>query len=269
METTPAPVMFIHGLWLAASTWLPWVELFESEGYAAVAPLWPGEAATVEETRAHPETQAGNGIAEVAEHFAVEAAKLGTKPIVVGHSFGGLVAQNLVTRGLAVAAVAIDPAQIKGVLPLPLVQLRSALPVLSNPGNVRRAVSLTPAQFRFGFANAVPAKEAGELYDRCTIPSPARPLFQGAVANVVRHSPAAVDTRTGDRGPLLLVTGTRDHTVPAVLTRAAFRLYRHSHAVTELREVPGRGHSLVVDSGWPEVARLTLDWLKDQGFAPA
>lgn len=268
METAPAPVMFIHGLWLAASSWRPWVELFESEGYAASAPLWPGEAQTVEETRAHPETQAGNGIAEVAAHFAAEAAKLGTKPIVVGHSFGGLIAQNLVTRGLAVAAVAIDPAQIKGVLPLPFVQLRSAFPVLSNPGNVRRAVSLTPAQFRYGFANAVSAQEAQELYDRCTIPSPARPLFQAAVANVVPHSAAAVDTRTGARGPLLLVTGTEDHTVPAVLTRAAFRRYRGSHAVTELREIAGRGHSLVVDSGWPEVARLSLDWLKGQGFAP-
>jgi pimeloyl-ACP methyl ester carboxylesterase len=268
MGTAPAPVMFIHGLWLAASTWRPWAELFASEGYDTVAPLWPGEAETVEETRAHPETQAGNGIGEVAAHFAAEAAKLAAKPIVIGHSFGGLIAQNLVTRGVAAAAVAIDPAQIKGVLPLPLVQLRSGLPVLGNPLNVRRAVSLTPAQFRFGFANAVPAEEARELYDRCTIPSPGRPLFQAAFANVVPHSAAAVDTRAGDRGPLLFLSGTNDHTVPVVVTRAAFRRYRHSKAVTEYLEVAGRGHSLVVDHGWPDVARLSLDWLKAQGFGP-
>jgi len=258
--------MFIHGLWLSASSWRPWIDLFESHGYAGVAPGWPGEAETVTETRAHPQAQAGYGITEVAEHFARAATALPARPIAIGHSFGGLIAQNLLTRGLAAAAVAIDPAQIKGVLPLPFAQLRSGFPVLGNPANRKRAVALTPAQFRYGFGNTLTAEESRELYDLWTIPSPGRPLFQAAFANLVPHSPAAVDTRNNERGPLLMLSGTQDHTVPAVVTRAACKRYHNSRAVTEYREVSERGHSLTIDSGWRDVARVSLDWLDSQGF---
>jgi pimeloyl-ACP methyl ester carboxylesterase len=193
-------------------------------------------------------------------------ATLGAPPIVIGHSFGGLIAEKLIGKGIGRAAIAIDPAQIKGVLPLPLAQLRSALPALATPLNLTRAVSLTRAEFRYGFGNALSEEESDALYDRWSIPSPARPLFQAAVANFVLHAEAEVDTANATRGPLLLISGTADHTVPDVTTRAAYRQYRGSHALTELRQFQGRGHSLTVDSGWKEVARACLDWLEAKGL---
>jgi pimeloyl-ACP methyl ester carboxylesterase len=260
--------MFVHGLWIAAAAWDPWVALFEERGYAPIAPAWPGEAGSVAQTRAEPQAQAPYGITEIADHFAAIAATFPAKPIVIGHSFGGLIAQNLVTRSLAVAAVAIDPAQIKGVKPLPIAQLRSAFPVLKNPGNRKRAVALTESQFRYGFGNALSVEESAQLYNLWNIPSPARPLFQAAVANFAPHSAANIDTHTGNRGPLLLISGSEDHTVPAVVTRAAHKLYRHSSATTDYRQIEGRGHSLTIDSGWREVADVALSWLAEQGLAP-
>jgi pimeloyl-ACP methyl ester carboxylesterase len=186
---------------------------------------------------------------------------LGEPPVIVGHSFGGLIAEKLLGEGYGTAAVAIDPAQIKGVLPLPLAQLRAGLPALGNPANLHKAVSLTKKEFRFGFGNAVSEEESDELFDRWTIPSPARPLFEAAVANFSLHSPAKVDTHNEERGPLLLISGTKDHTVPDVVTRSTLKQYRDSTAVTELKQFEGRGHSLTIDSGWTEVADSILDWL--------
>jgi pimeloyl-ACP methyl ester carboxylesterase len=180
----------------------------------------------------------------------------------VGHSFGGLIAEKLLGEGRGKAAVGIDPAQIKGVLPLPLAQLRAGLPALGNPANIHKAVSLTQKEFRFGFGNAVSDEESDELFDRWTIPSPAKPLFQAAVANFSVHSPAKVDTKKEDRGPLLLISGTADHTVPDVVTRSTLKQYRDSTAVTELKQFEGRGHSLTIDSRWKDVADTVLDWLK-------
>lgn len=179
---------------------------------------------------------------------------------------GGLIAEKLLGHGIGAAAVAIDPAQIKGVLPLPLSQLRAGLPALGNPANLHRAVSLTESQFRFGFGNALTEQESRELFERWTIPSPARPLFQAAAANFVMHSQAAVDTAREDRGPLLLISGTADHTVPDVVTRSTFKQYRDSAAVTELKQFEGRGHSLTIDHGWQEVADVILGWLRDKGL---
>jgi pimeloyl-ACP methyl ester carboxylesterase len=256
------PVVFIHGLWLHASSWQPWVDLFAAAGYAPIAPGWPNEPATVAEARANPDLVANLGIDDVTNHYAKIIEGLSESPVIVGHSFGGLFTEKLLGEGIGTAGVAIDPAQIKGVLPLPLAQLRAGLPALGNPANLHKSVSLTEKEFRFGFGNAVSEEESADLFEKWTIPSPARPLFQAAAANFVLHSQAKVDTANEQRGPLLLISGTADHTVPDVVTRSTLKQYRDSTAVTELKQFEGRGHSLTIDSGWRDVASAVLEWLK-------
>ncbi len=263
---TRPPVLFIHGLWLHASSWAPWAEAFQAAGYQTSAPGWPGDPDTVEEARANPESIADHGIDDVVAHYAGIIAGLDTKPILVGHSFGGMIAQKLLGQDRAAAAVAIDAAQIKGVLPLPLSALRATLPVFKNPTNKHKAVSLTAEQFRFAFGNAIPEEESQALYDAWTIPAPGKPLFEAAAANFNPHSPAAVDTANELRGPLLLIMGGKDHTVPEAVTKATLKQYRHSDAVTEILEFPDRAHSLTIDHGWREVADAALAWLGKQGL---
>ena len=259
------PVVFIHGLWLHADSWKPWIELFRAAGYNPIAPGWPGEPATVAESNAHPERLANVGIDDVVEHYAGIIRGLPTKPIVIGHSFGGLVAQKLLGMGLASAAVALDPAQIRCVLPLPLAQLKSAFPVLGNPFNYKRAVSQTLKQFQFGFGNAVSEQESNALHARYHIPAPGKPLFEAAFANVFPNTPAKVNTKA-TRGPLLITGGGKDHTVPESVSRAAYKLYRAAPSVTDYQVFPDRGHSLTVDSGWKEVANASLTWLNSKGL---
>ncbi|HEY0812252.1 MAG TPA: alpha/beta hydrolase [Pseudonocardia sp.] len=260
------PVVFIHGLWLHASSWTPWMELFAAAGYAPVAPGWPGDPDTVEEARANPESIADHGIDDVVAHYAALIEGLPSKPILIGHSFGGMVAQKLLGQNLAVATVAVDAAQIKGVLPLPLSALRATLPVFKNPANKHKAVSLTAEQFRFAFGNAISEQESNALFDAWAIPAPGKPLFEAAAANFDPHSPAKVDTANELRGPLLLMTGGKDHTVPEAVTRATLKQYRHSDAVTDLLEFPDRAHSLTIDAGWREVADAALAWLGKQAL---
>ncbi len=266
MNTARTPVVFIHGLWLHASSWDPWVDLFTAEGYAPVAPGWPGDPETVELARANPDRIAGYGIEEVTTYYAGIIDKLPARPVIIGHSFGGMIAEKLLGEDLGAAAIAIDAAQIKGVLPLPLSSLRSTLPVFKNPANASRAVSLTAEQFRYAFGNALPPEESDALYERWAIPAPGKPLFEAASANFSLHSPAKVDTGNSERGPLLLVMGGRDHTVPEAITKSTLKQYRGSDAVTELAEFPDRGHSLTIDSGWRAVADDCLSWLAKQGL---
>lgn len=268
MDDSRVPVVFVHGLWLHSTSWQPWAERFREAGYDPVLPEWPGVPDTVAEAREHPDSQAGVGIDDVVEHHARIVQDLPALPVLVGHSFGGLVVQALLGRGLGRAGVAIDPAPIRGVVRLPPAQIRSTLPVLGRPANRKRAVSLTPEQFRAAFANTLPAEEADRLHERWTIPGPGRPLFQAALANMVPRGRAAtaVDTRRADRAPLLIVSGGADRTVPDSVSRAAYKLYGKSAAVTEFRRFPDRGHSLTVDAGWPEIADAALEWLSRQGI---
>ena len=261
MTTPSRPVVFIHGLWLHASSWTPWTELFQAEGYAPLAPGWPGASDTVEETRSHPEQVSGKGIDDVVGHYAQVIRGLDATPIVIGHSFGGLIAQRLLGQDVAAAAVAIDPAPVKGVIYLPPSALRVASVALRNPANRNKAVALTPDQFRYGFGNALPARESAELYERWTVPSPGKPLFEAAAANLIPRSPAKVNTGNKTRGPLLLIAGGHDHTVPAAIVRSTRKLYHKSPAVTDLREFNDRGHSLTIDHGWREIADEALSWL--------
>lgn len=260
------PVIFIHGLWIHSSSWHPWIEHFAQHGYRASAPGWPGDAPTVAETRANPDAMNDVDIELLVDHYARLIGRPEVKPIVIGHSFGGLIAQELLADGLAAAAVGIDPAQIKGVKALPFAQLRSAFPVLGNPANRHRTVSLTAGQFRYAFGNMLTEEESDALYAEWTIPGPGKPLFQGAAANFSRHSPAKVDTQKADRGPLLLTSGTDDHTVPLKVTEEVFAMYEKGAGETELQLFEGRGHSLTIDNGWPDVANFILKWLTQKGF---
>jgi pimeloyl-ACP methyl ester carboxylesterase len=263
---TPMPVLFIHGMWLHANSWAPWLSLFDQAGYAPIAPGWPGEGDTVAKARELPELVANKSIDDITAHFKRIIETLPAEPILIGHSFGGLIAEKLLGEGIGRAAIAIDPAQIKGVLPLPLAQLRAGLPALGNPLNRSRAVSLTKPEFRFGFGNALTEEESDDLFDKWSIPSPAHGLFEVAFANFSWHSAAKVNTDNESRGPLLLISGTADHTVPDVTTHATLKQYRDSTAITELKQFEGRGHSLTIDHGWRDVAQACLTWLSAKGL---
>ncbi len=252
------PVVFVHGLWLLPSSWDRWAEVFEAAGYVALTPGWPGDAETAAEARENPEALAGTSIGEVADHFAAITTSLARKPVIIGHSFGGLLAQILAGRGLAAVSVAIDPAPFRGVLPLPISALRAASAALGNPANRHRAVPLTYDQFRYAFANAVPEDEAKELYETFAVPASGLPLFQAAAANLNPWTEAKVDTDNPGRGPMLLISGEKDRTVPWAITNASYKHQSHNKGVTEIVEMPGRGHALTIDSGWREVADTAL-----------
>jgi pimeloyl-ACP methyl ester carboxylesterase len=255
-------VVFVHGLWLLPSSWDRWRRVFEDAGYATLAPGWPDDPETVAEANAHPEVFAGKSIREVADHFEEVIKGLNTKPAVIGHSFGGLMTQILAGRGLAAASVAIDPAPFRGVLPLPISALRAASPVLTNPLNRGRAVPLTFDQFRYAFANAVSEDEARELYDTFAVPAPGEPIFQAAAANLNPWTEAKVDTKNPERGPLLILDGELDNTVPWAIANASYDQQKGNEGVTEILQIPGRGHALTIDSGWREVADTSLAFVQ-------
>jgi non-heme chloroperoxidase len=255
-------VVFIHGLWLLPSSWDRWGELFETAGYSAVKPGWPDDPETVADAKAHPEVFAGKSVGQVADYVSGIVRRLHKKPAVVGHSFGGLLAQIVAGRGLSAATVAIDPAPFRGVLPLPFSALKAASPVLTNPANRNKAVPLTYEQFRFAFANAVSEDEAKQLYQTYAVPAPGEPLFQAAIANLNPWTEVKVDTTNPDRGPLLILDGEKDNTVPWAIANASYRRQKRNPGVTEIKKIAGRGHALTIDSGWQEVAQIALDFVK-------
>ncbi|THG32982.1 alpha/beta hydrolase [Naasia lichenicola] len=255
------PIVFVHGLWLLSSSWQNWRGLAEEKGYATIAPSWPDDPDSVEEARADPEVFANKMVAQVTDHYLEAISLLTLTPAVIGHSFGGLIAQKIAGEGVSAATVAVDPAQFKGVLQLPLSSLKSAAPVLGNPANLGRAVALTFEQFNYGWTSNLDEAEARQLYETYHVAASGVPLFQAATANLNPFSETRVDTRNPERGPLLILNGANDTTVPLVVAHAAYKLQSKNPGVTEIVEVPGRGHSLTIDSGWREVAEIAVDFV--------
>jgi pimeloyl-ACP methyl ester carboxylesterase len=256
------PVVFVHGLWLLPSSWDRWATRFEESGFIAVTPGWPDDPDTVADAKAHPEVFARKSVGQIADHFEAVIRLLAAKPVLIGHSFGGLLTQILAGRGLAAASVAIDPAPFRGVLPLPISALRAASPVLRHPANRHRAVPLTFEQFRYAFANAVGEDEAKALYDEFAVAGSGEPIFQAAAANLNPWTEAKVDTKNSERGPLLIISGEQDHTVPWAIANAAYKKQARNEGVTEIVEMKGRGHSLTIDAGWSEVADVALAFVQ-------
>ena len=256
------PVVFIHGLWLLPSSWNNWVDFFEQNGYAGVTPDWPDDPETVEAARANPDVLAKKTLKQVADHTQEVIEGLQKKPAVMGHSTGGLLAQLIADRGLSAATVAIDPGPFRGVLPLPVSTLRVSAPILWNPLNRGKAIALTLDQFKYGWANALTEEEAKQLYETYHVAAPGVALAQMANANLNPRTEAKLDPKNPNRGPLLILEGEKDHTVPWAIANASYKQQRKNQGVTEIEKIPNRGHSLTIDSGWREVAQKALDFVK-------
>ena len=256
------PVVFIHGLWLLPSSWADWADFFTQAGYAPLTPDWPDDPETVEGARAEPEVLARKTLNQVADHTTEVIGALDTKPVLLGHSTGGLLAQILAGRGLSAVTVAIDPGVFRGVLPLPASTLKSAGPFLINPRTRGRAITLTFDQFKYAWANALDEKEARELYDTYHVAGSGISLAQMANANLNPWTESKVDTTNPDRGPLLIIDGEKDHTVPWAIANAAYKRQKRNPGVTEIVRMSNRGHSLTIDHGWREVAQTALDFVQ-------
>jgi non-heme chloroperoxidase len=260
--SSATPVVFVHGLWLLPSSWDNWVRLFEEAGYVGLAPSWPDDPETVEEARANPEVLAKKTLKQVADHTTEVINALDKKPAVIGHSTGGLLAQMLAGRGLSAATVAIDPGVFRGVLPLPASVLKGVGPFLVDPRTRSRAITLTFDQFKYGWANALDEKEAKELYDTYHVAGSGISLVQMGNANLNPRTEAKVDTENPDRGPLLIIDGEEDHTVPWAIANAAYKKQKRNKGATEIVKMPGRGHALTIDHGWREVADKALEFIR-------
>jgi pimeloyl-ACP methyl ester carboxylesterase len=261
------PVVLIHGLWLLPSSWANWADLFKHAGYAPLTPDWPDDPATIEEARANPDVLANKTLKQVADHTTEIIDALDKKPVVIGHSTGGLLAQMLAGRGFAAATVAIDPGVFRGVLPLPGSVLKGVGPFLVNPLTRGRAITLTFDQFKYGWANALGDKEAKELYDTFHVAGSGIALVQMGNANLNPWTESKVDTKNPDRGPLLILDGEKDHTVPWAIANGSYKRQKRNSSVTEIKKIPNRGHSLTIDHGWQEVAQTARDFVKR--FVPA
>ena len=268
-QASAPPIVLVHGLWLTPRSWEGWKERFESRGHRVLAPSWPRMEGDVEDLRRDPSPMNGLGITEITDHYAEIVRGLDRSPIVMGHSFGGLITELLLDRGLGVAGVALSPAPVKGVLRLPPATLRSAFPVLGNPANRKRTVELTPKQFHYGFTNTMTDQEAKAAYDRYQVPGPGRPIFQAAFANFAPHAANKADFRKDDRAPLLIIGNGEDHTVPASVSKEAAKRLGKSKAVVDYKEFPDRPHFTAGAPGWEDVADYALEWATRHAGASA
>ena len=265
---SPDTIVLIHGLWMSPLSWEKWIERYGARGYRVLAPAWPGMEGDIDQFRADPSAVDRLGMEEIIDHYDAIVRELDSPPIIMGHSFGGAFAEVLLDRGLGAAGVGIDAAGVRGIVKLPFAQLKSGFPVLKNPANNHRAVTLTFDEFRYAFANTMTEEAARAAYDRYAVPGPGRILFQGAFANFNPHAATRVDFAKADRAPLLLIAGELDHTVPAVLDRSMAKHYEKSPALIEYKEFAGRTHFIIGQDGWEEVADYALQWAVDHASTP-
>ncbi len=258
--TTPDTIVLIHGLWMTALSWEHWVARYTSRGYRVIARSWPGMEDDIDQLRRDPSAIEHLGVTEIADHYEGIIRALDHPPIIMGHSFGGLITQILLDRGLGAAGVAIDSAPVKGILALPLSTLRSGFPVLKNPANNHKAVALTPQEFHYAFTNTLTEEESAAVYARYAVPGPGRVLFQAALANLNPRAATTVDFGDDERAPLLIIAGGADHVSPAAVNRATAKLHSESQAITAYKEFPGRSHYILGQAGWEEVADYALSW---------
>jgi pimeloyl-ACP methyl ester carboxylesterase len=253
-------IVLINGLWMTALSWENWVKRYTDKGFRVIAKSWPGMDIDINELRRNPASIATLGITEIVDHYEKIIRELDSAPIIIGHSFGGLMTQILIDRGLGAAGVAIAPAPVKGIIVLPFSTLKVSFPALSNPVNNHRALPLRPEQFHYAFTNHLSEEESLAVYNRYAVPGPDHVLFQAAFANFNPHAATAVDFQNNDRAPLLLVSGGKDHVSPASVVEANFKLYPKTKAVTEYKEFPERTHYTLGQKGWEEVADYALEW---------
>ena len=259
-QSVKPTIVLIHGLWLTPKSWEGWIRKFEQAGYKVLAPAWPGMDGDVETIRKNPAALRGMRLMTVVDHYDRIVRGLDAPPILMGHSFGGLIVQLLVDRGLGAAGVVIDSAQSAGVPVLPLSTVRATLSILGNPFTFNKAVSLTPSQFNYAFTNELDAAESKKVYDRLAVPGPARILWDGAFSLLNPKASSKVNYRNGKRAPLLFIAGGKDHLVPPAINKANVRKYSRSSALTAYREFPGRTHNTVSQAGWEQVADFALSW---------
>lgn len=267
-STVKPTIVLIHGLWLTPRSWEGWIDRYEKAGYTVIAPAWPGLEGEVEAIRRNPSALKGLRLKTVVDHYDRIIHGLDTPAILIGHSFGGLIVQLLIDRGLGEAGVAIDSAQSAGVPVLPLSTVRATFSVLGNPFTFNKAVSLTPEQFNYAFTNELDPVESKKVYDRLQIPGAARILWDGAFSLLNPRAQSAVNYRNNHRAPLLFIAGGNDHLVPPAVNKANVRKYAKSTALTAYREFRGRTHNTVGQAGWEQVADFALSWALENSHYP-
>ncbi|WP_336852235.1 alpha/beta hydrolase [Sinomonas albida] len=262
--SAPDTVVLIHGLWMTPLSWEHWVDRYQRRGLKVITPGYPGiqpGEAGVAALREDPSPLAGLGVRDVLDHLAEVIGGLGTKPVIMGHSFGGAFVQLLLDAGYGAAGVSIDGAAVKGVKALPFSEIKSTFPVLHNPANRKRAVPITPKEFHYAFTNNLTEEQSQAVFDRYAVPVSGRILFQGGLANFTADADTTYNFANDDRAPLLFISGGNDHILPPAVQRENYdKNVKHSTATTAYRLFDRRCHYTCGEDGWEEVADFALEW---------
>jgi pimeloyl-ACP methyl ester carboxylesterase len=259
--TPRTPLMLIHGAWLTSESWENFATYFSARGFAVSAPEWPRKEGGVEEQREAAENLKGLGLDEIVDHYEEEIRALDEQPVLIGHSYGGLIVELLLDRGLGRAGVAMSPAPPKGILVLPFSTLKAAAPALAHPSRWHGIVPLTLEEFTYGFVNTFSPEDAAAAYEKYAVPETGQIFYEAGFANFRMDPPTEVDFKRADRAPLLIVGAEKDHTVPASLSHKQYSKYERSEAQTDYLEFAGRPHLMMAAEGWEEIAAGIESWL--------